>query len=376
MSLINEALKTAQRERSERSVPKSEQQVLEGFFPFIDGGARRVAPSRRGLLLGGVAAVVLLVGAGSAIELARLRHGSAPLRSIGRPVSVSAKEPPSLPPVQAAKPNPPQPQQARKDSAAKPVLSAKAPAQQAAPRTAPVVRVVVADSGAGRSTAANPTTSAVVSATIGTLNSSAGGVTLEGPPPRALDLRVSQGVDAMSRGDYASASQIFQSALSLGTPSRELHYNWAVTLEHLGDLDAAGSEFNKALFVDPTWVLAMLGYATVLNQQNNAQSATAWINKAMLLEPNNVHVLLAYAHQFGLVADFSSERHWLELAVAADKTNATAHYNFATVLLGLADTTAAVREFNAALRYSGSDPMIPRSKIQALLKTLPGGGLP
>jgi Tfp pilus assembly protein PilF len=187
---------------------------------------------------------------------------------------------------------------------------------------------------------------------------------------------VSQGVDAMSRGDYASASQIFQSALSLGTPSRELHYNWAVTLEHLGDLDAAGSEFNKALFVDPTWVLAMLGYATVLNQQNNAQSATAWINKAMLLEPNNVHVLLAYAHQFGLVADFSSERHWLELAVAADKTNATAHYNFATVLLGLADTTAAVREFNAALRYSGSDPMIPRSKIQALLKTLPGGGLP
>ena len=392
MTLIIDALKTAQIERSERATPKNDLQMLEGFFPFVDGAKRQAKSNRRGLVIGVVAAAGLVM-VGGAWTYTRLHHSAG---TAIRPLAPHVVLPPAT--VQAAGIAAAAPaKQSKADSVAHAAANAKVAAVAPAPvRSAGAgevqtthaagspsfAHVLVTDSGSHKGASAN--TEAVPAPRASAPQSStSNGVVLEGPQTRPVDLRISQGADAMGRGDYASANEIFKSAQSMGGGGRELFYDWAITRQQLGDLDGAGVEFNHALALDPTYVDAMVGAAHVMELQGNRPGEIAQLGKAVQVEPGNVHARLAYANLFENVGDFSSARQQFQAAVAADNTNAIAHYDLAAVSLTLADTAAAVKEFRLAARLAPSDPSMPAAqrsdvvtKANAWLKKLPGGATP
>ncbi len=350
MSVISEAHKTAQRERSERNAPEGgELQVLEGFLPIHRrrnaicpvespradaqgcgsgrSGGRRGRGSRAGSPAPRHTAPVDRANH-------RRAHGeSATGRTTGWRGSRGSRG--------ARESGDPTGGRRQSHSAVRiragPLERKTCDADSRRACRSNVTASTDSTSGRGARQAAvesKPRESGVAllaSGTVsGTGNKLVWGVSLEGPAPTPLGVRVDQGIDAMTRGDYPGANELFKSAVSLGAPSRELYYNWALTLQRLGDLDGAATAFNKALFLDPTWVDAMLGYVALLNERHDSRAATAELDKAMQLEPNNVHVRLANANECDLLSDFTSERHTLTLALAVDHTNATAHYNLAS----------------------------------------------
>jgi len=410
MSVIHDALKTNQRERAARRT-RGEAHVLEGFFPFSEATSRRrdgrsrvvIVAASMGLLLVVIAVVVFATPLRHAFQSAGGSLGGK--SSAGVPSQSGGLASP-----RTGRPTPQPGQNAGKGAQAAPLprgghsATILNEAHSASPNVATAgeesthgranarlsgTRVPAAESLAGdvarltggdngrSNTGAMPDSAAATSAVIVfPVGNTASGVKLEGPAPRQLDLRVNQGVDAMKRGNYAAANEIFKSAVSLGT-SRELFLDWALTLTQLGDLDGAAVKYREALDVDPTWVDAMIGFARLLDDQHDTQGATAWLDKAMKLEPQNVTVLLAYADQYDRqLGDLESAKRVLNQVVAFDPANARAHLHLANVMLRLADTTGAVREYNSAIRFAGSDPAIHVQEIQDLLKRLPGGTRP
>ncbi|HEY6220744.1 MAG TPA: tetratricopeptide repeat protein [Gemmatimonadaceae bacterium] len=345
MSLINDALKTAQRERSGQVQSGSGgQPLLDGFFPYTSTGSPKGQANRaRVALIAGAGLVVFGVGLWFAVPMVRAALRSAPKQTQGIG---------------------PSPQQ----SGPAPTVTPVAPPEQVAAAAAETTSV---DSTQARTPAENPTVDrqvqhksrgrpTVTAADPGAVRREAiaqPSEPLSGPPDRGGSVSVEAGrpnleaeaVAAFNTGDYQTARVRFEAALR-AIPTASGWTNYGVTLEKLGDQRGAAAAYQKAMGVDPSYLNAWLYLARIYSAGGDVQRAVPLFNRALEIEPTNSDVNADLAELEFKMGAFPEARRYAGVAARSNPSNPRAHYYLALSADTLKDRDLARRGYEDFLR--------------------------
>ena len=238
MSIINQALKKAQRER--RQAPDRES--------WVDGAPlRAAAPSARRPLLWAAAALVFALGSGAALHAwlsgptAHLPTVLGPARSVADaapPVRPAASTPPARTTEPEARALPPAPRDQPAPSETAAVTPAPAIPPSAAPRAVP-----------------------------------------------APGDDVSRGNDLYRQGDYRAAVDRYQAALALRPGDLKARNNLGIAYMQLAMDDRAMAAFEEVLRLDGAYGLAYYNLACVHARAGRVAEAVDHLRRAVEIEP-------------------------------------------------------------------------------------------
>lgn len=340
MSLISDALKTAQRERTGRAQSaRDPQPLIDGFFPYVS-----TAPSRRrgksGLIiaLSGLA-VVLLAAAGWVMWPTLTKSGPA-----------SKPAPIVLPPRVATTGTPPSTDTAAVAATEREVVAADPVDPSTENRQAPAPRQ---SSGAGTRAVTRSAVPAVVSADSVIVRRDQS--IPRAPVVRAEPIRVdyeAQAALAFNAGDLTSAREKFMLA-TRSAPTARVWTNYGVTLQRLGDLSGASAAYQSAIGIDPNYLEAWLYQGRLAVQQGDVARAIPLFQRARAINPRHSDVNVELARLESEAKNWSQTRRFAEDAVRADPSNARAQWYLAVSSDELKDVDVAIRAYAAYLQTVG-----------------------
>jgi Flp pilus assembly protein TadD len=345
MSLINDALKTAQRERSVQSgVGPGGQPLLEGFFPYVSTSS----PARRSKLtrlaiMAAVSIVVLGVAAWFTVPSIKrsldARQAKAP--SIVLPERPTASQPET--PTQVAVVTDTQPTAvAAPDSVA-------VPASEPAPAAPPTRRA------AKRSPLAQPRSSVSASEPVAVPRDTTvvdpSSAIADAPEHRSTSRPnfEAEAVAAFNAGDYPTARSRFEMAVR-ATPTASAWTNYGVTLEKLGQPQAAIRAYRAAMGIDPNYFNAWLYLARVYNALGDVTQAIPLFDRAHEIDPTNSDVNADLAELEYQAGAFSEARRYADVATRSNPANGRAQYYLALSADTLKDRGVARQAFENYLR--------------------------
>lgn len=346
MSLINDALKTAQRERSGQIKGVSgSQPLLDGFFPYVSTSASKGRANRTRVALTAIGLlVVLTLGLWFAAPSIRVALRPAPKEqvAIGLPVRPQAPAPvvtPAGAPAQgsasAAAPTP------SSDSTSILTSAPDSVAGREAPHNARIRPTVAADKPVTWKRAATIQPAETLPHSPGNPGSAAA-------EPVRPNLEA-EAVAAFNVGDYQTARVRFETALR-AVPTASGWTNYGVTLEKLGSPRAAADAYQKAMGIDPNYLNAWLYLARIYAAGGDVQRAVPLFNRALEIDPNNSDVNADLAELEFKAGAFSEARHYADVAARNNASNPRAHYYLALAADTLKDRDLARRAFEDFLR--------------------------
>ncbi len=379
MSLISEALKEAQRERSERTGPRSGTRspatVGESFFPYPNQTRKRAQP-RRGFIIGVSVIAVVAVGGAVTLRLLATRPPAHPVPTAAPVASVtpapaivaknvSAVAPASLDSSKRSLPDAKTPVVAprstahdgRVDAPAKSVASAESP--KAARTTEPVV------APAKKVDSIAPTPTAPPPAAPAASKSSALRVVVEPASQRPGDSLFVRAFAEHSRGNLDAAADLYEKAIAHPPVAPELYNDYGALLAGRGKHTAAITMYNLGISANDhdarLWTNLGDSYRAV---GRRADAMSAYFEAAKL-DPSNIAVKLRLAAEYAAIGDTASARRGYEEAVRVAPRDPDAHYAFGSFLQAQHDYRGAARELqafvdNASGRYS--QDVIERTK--------------
>src|ERR1700691_6140761 len=101
-----------------------------------------------------------------------------------------------------------------------------------------------------------------------------------------LDVLREQANEALSRGQYPEARQIYQQALGYRTDSPETHYGIATVCFLLGDLHSAVYHFKEVIRLDPLRAGAYINLGGVYNRVGHLEDSLATLPRGIQLDAN------------------------------------------------------------------------------------------
>jgi tetratricopeptide (TPR) repeat protein len=350
MSLISDALKTAQRERSGQAPGSDEQPLLEGFFPYVSTSTPEGRSKLTHVALISVSILVILgvaawFGVPAVKRAVDARSGKFP--SIVQPPLETASAPATplaetaqVADTQAAAAIVPEPVAA---SARDPDPGPRSTAPRTAKPLTSEAKAVVAtpDSATPRRDTAIARPS----------------VALPSAPDRRAVLKrnfETEAIAAFNAGDYPTARARFDTAVRV-TPAASAWTNYGVTLEKLGDPQAAMRAYRSAMGIDPNYFNAWLYLARVYNLLGDVTQAVPLFNRALELEPNNSDVNADLAELEFKAGAFTDARRYADVAARSNPLNARAHYYLALSADTLKDRDTARKAFEDYLRTIGQE---------------------
>ena len=155
--------------------------------------------------------------------------------------------------------------------------------------------------------------------------------------------------EALSRGDYALARQIYQKALSARGDHPDLHYGIATVCFLLNDLEAAVEHFKEVVRIDPLRAGALVNLGAVYNRLGKHEDALAVLRRAIQLAPGkaegyyNLAVVYRQIDQIDLAVQAYRE------ACRVNPKMYDAHYNLANIYLEKEQFNQAIMHYRAAL---------------------------
>jgi hypothetical protein len=340
MSLISDALKTVQRERSGQA-PRSSQPMIDGFFPYVSTQAPR--RSRRHLFGWAFGIGFVIAGAIWMVKLlmsASLREptGTAPKPNIILPPPVSAAQTPI-----------------RTDTA---VIQSDAQAVVTESTTSPAGNEVLRPAAPDvRGVTPQPVTNAsspdrvIVGAPEST---PAAPVTA---PATVIQSRVdyeAQATAAFNAGDLAGAREKFQLATRF-VPTARAWTNYGVTLQRLGDNAGASAAYQSAIGIDANYLEAWLYQGRLVAALGDVGRAIPLFQRARSINPRNADVNIELARLEYDARNFTEARRFAEEATRADQSNYRGHWYLAVASDQLKDGETALRAYTAYLRTVGDD---------------------
>lgn len=371
MSLISDALKTAQRERSGQAPGSDEQPLLEGFFPYVSTSTPEGRSKLTRIAMISVSGLVILAIAGwfgvPVVKRALdARSGNVP--SIVQPPRQTAITS-ATPPVQTA--------QAADTQASAAVVPEPAPATARGPDPAPRSTTARTEKAPASEAKAVVTTSDSVAPRRDTAIAQPSAALPSAPDRRGAGAGGSrrnletEAIAAFNAGDYQTALARFDTAVR-ATPTASAWTNYGVTLEKLGDPQAAARAYRTAMGIDPNYFNAWLYLARVYNLLGDVTQAVPLFNRALEIEPRNSDVNADLAELEFKAGAFTDARRYADVAARSNPTNARAHYYLALSADTLKDRDVAVKAFEDYLRTIGQErdnlPSIgyARIRLQAL----------
>ncbi|MGH7619583.1 MAG: tetratricopeptide repeat protein [Gemmatimonadaceae bacterium] len=365
MSVISDALKEAQRERSGRGSVRGPSLLVENLFPHPD--RTRDKPSRLVLWGGGTAALMLLLAGAWAVR-GRIA-GSSNQKRVAPPAAAVVAAPKPVPAPRQAGTTATVPAETKTTIA--PAQKAE-PTRPSAPRTAPgnappkapprIARAaspIVARPKAPADSAPAPATSAVAS----------GARSAPASPPDApvaprtdasgvrlvIDRAANSPADSLFRLAYAEqmnrnldgAQALYERAIATEHAPAEAYNDYGVLLLSRGNKTAATEMFRQALNRDDKNVEAWVNLGDSFNGMGYHAEAMSAYARANQLDPARAAVKTRISREYEAIGDTATARRYLEDAVKANPNDAPARYALGAYLQRAHDYQGAVREFQA-----------------------------
>jgi Tfp pilus assembly protein PilF len=375
MSLINEALKTAQKQRTARLESPGANPFFDGLFPVSPRTSQR--QMSRAFLMGIIGAGIIgLAFAG--IVVLRLKRNAAPSmrgggqgrlvansqRAAAKPIShlISDTAAQRLVAVQQAVPASAARTAAvaltdvvkRGNTAAPVSIPAQSPPQsqaQSPPQSPPQSPVVVQRTAIADSAKTPAATSQVPAATA--LPRSVVQITVDAKSLKPVDALMAQAVAAQRHGDRERAKQLYDQAIAVGPPTAALYNNYGALLKDMGDPQSATAILRLAISLDGAMANAWVNLGAAQDELGDHANATGSYSRALQLDPGNEATKVNLAAQYVELGSFSDARRMLEDVIRANPNNADAHYSLGRSLEAQKDYTGAIREFSRFLELGG-----------------------
>jgi len=392
MSLINDALKEAQRERSGRASARREGPFVENVFPYPDARKKSWPP----ILFVGGAAIIIAAGLVAGIVARNRLRAPAPKAptplvkvtpSIPKPVPTTVASSGTVaststsvtkgPPVPSAQPNLSRP-------ATKPASIAHTPAPRPAPNRESVASTPAnklgADSAVQSTTVSSgrPASPTALPDAPAAPRNDASGVRL------VLDASGNGPADSLFRLAYAEqmknnldgAQALYEKAIATRHARAEAYNDYGVLLLARGNKTAATEMFRQALNRDDKNVEAWVNLGDSFNGMGYHAEAMSAYARANQLDPTRAAVKARISREYEAIGDTASAKRYLEDAVKGNPSDASAHYALGAYLQRMHDYPGAIREFQAFVDLNpaqdGQDFVAEmRRHISALKKAAP-----
>lgn len=164
-----------------------------------------------------------------------------------------------------------------------------------------------------------------------------------------LEVLKKKAQEALSRGQYQEARQIYQQALGYNSENPDTHYGIATACFLVGDLHSAVYHFKEVIRLDPLRAGAFVNLGAVQNRLEQFDEALATLRRGIQLDPNRGE---GY-YNLGLV---HKQRGQYDMAINAYREalrlNARmydAHYNLGNIFLEKEQYTLAIAHYRQAL---------------------------
>ncbi len=180
-------------------------------------------------------------------------------------------------------------------------------------------------------------------------------ITVErGAPDRVVSGVAQQALDAQRRGDVTRARELYGRAIAQGAASAELYNNLGVLNRGAGDLTGAAEQFRNAIALDRAYAPAWSNLGIVMDALGHRPEAIAAFQQARTLDPTNVATKLNLALQFRATGASADAHRLLDDVIRAAPEFAEGHYALGQVLEDAGDRAGAVREYQLFLKTAGT----------------------
>lgn len=105
-------------------------------------------------------------------------------------------------------------------------------------------------------------------------------------PAKAAQLAFDQGSQALKDGQYEKAVELFKASLAK-QPIKQTWLNLGVAYGKLKQADAAIDAYQKALAMDPKYVLALFNLGMAYQGKNDLDQAVVWFRKTIEADPKH-----------------------------------------------------------------------------------------
>lgn len=372
MSVIHDALKTAQREKQNRE---------SGFQP---GGTPLIVPKRgtksgeafswKNTVTIAIASVVIVGASWSLwVRMENLRP-----RAV-RTVPV-ATVPVEIPEVQTAEtPAPPAPADpvatrvardleriaattSGTSDAAAPRSSAPRPAGRRTPPGMAPSQTAAAGRAADSATPAVPLREPLQTGRLR--------IAVEQPREGEAARLFAAGVAPHRAGDLEAARSAYERVLVLAPNDVDALNNFGVLLAAVRDLDRAEAMLRRAVRIAPRHTGAWNNLGTVLAQRGQAADAIAAFQQALALDPQHQGARVSLAQQFLAIAAPEKAREVLEEVLAANPSMPEAHYALGQAYEMEKDWAGAIRSYEAFVRVAPARLAADVGRVQQRIQML------
>ena len=318
MSLINDAMKAAQRERDARSTGRSSPALARSILSY---SVEEAGLPRGAVLFLLFLAVIASVGTACLV----LRHSSAVRAAEVKQQSATTR------PTARVQPAPAEKAVVQRNGSPKP------PPAQVAP-SPPAPRQAVAAIDAASAATAQPRPLDIATAQVHLV----------------LDQADSRPADALSRLAYAEhvknnvdrARELYEKAIATKQAPAEAINNYGVLLAQQGNPTMANEMFRQAIARDESNVDAWVNLGDSFIAAGRPDSALSAFDRARQLDPSSASIRLRLAAEDLEIGDTTAAGQIYEEVVRTHPANARAHHAYGSFLQATKDYRGAIREFD------------------------------
>lgn len=164
-----------------------------------------------------------------------------------------------------------------------------------------------------------------------------------------LDSLREQAQQAVLRGQYQDARQIYQQALGHRSDNPEIHFGIATACFMLGDLHSAVYHFKEVIHLDPLRAGAFINLGAVYNRLGQLEDALAILRRGIQVDPHRAEGYYNLGLVFRQLGQMEMAVNSYREAIRLNPRMYDAHYNLGNILFEKGEFAKAVAHYRAAL---------------------------
>ncbi len=155
-------------------------------------------------------------------------------------------------------------------------------------------------------------------------------------------------------GESDRAIDLYQRALKIDPEFVLARYDLAVTYRGLGEIDKAIAEYEKALKINPRFPEALSNLGGQYFRKGNVEQAVAHFRRAIEVYPNFIQALSNLGAALNKLGQSQQALPHLKKALSLDPEFAVAYFNLGNAQFGVGNLDEAEKAFNTAMQ-KGAD---------------------
>jgi tetratricopeptide (TPR) repeat protein len=165
----------------------------------------------------------------------------------------------------------------------------------------------------------------------------------------SLELLRQQAQEALTRGQYQEARQIYQQALGYRSDSPEIHYGIATACFLLGDTHSSVYHFKEVIRLDPLRAGAYINLGAVYNRLGQLDEALTTLRRGIQLDANRAEGYYNLALVYRQLGQLDMAVNAYREAVRLNSRMYDAHYNLGNIFLEKGQHALAIAHYKQSL---------------------------